>query len=213
MRCVAQRTYGGKTGDERLAERRDRLLAAGLERFGTEGVDGATITALCREAGVTARHFYEHFASVEELLLAVYEHVLDRHRGAVVAALADAPEDDLRARVRAAVGAAIAAWTQDRQMTRVAFLEVVGRTSRVEARRQAAIAEYTALVVAVADDLHARGLVPAPGRPLAARAVVGALIGLVEAWFVADDPPSAEALTAEAEPLALAALAGPTPAG
>ena len=204
---MAGRTYGGKTEAERAAERRARLVAAGLEHFGTTGAEGATITGLSRAAGVTARHFYEHFAAVDELLLGVYEHVLETHRGAVAAALAAAPEDDLDARVRAALDAALRAWSADRRMARVAFVEVVGASARVEARRQQAIAEYTDLVLAVADDLHRRGLSPSPGRRLAARAIVGALIGLIELWLFADDPPTVDDLLAEALVLARASLA------
>jgi AcrR family transcriptional regulator len=203
---VPGRTYGGKTEGERAADRRRRLLAAGLRHFAARGAGTATITGISRDAGVTARHFYEQFASIEELLLATYEQILDRHRGSVAAALAQAPEDDLELRVRAAIGAAVRAWTADRASAKVAFVEVVGHSARVEARRLRAIEEYTLLVLAVSDDLHRRGLAPAPGRRLAARALVGALIGLVELWLTDPDPPDPDAMIGEASVMAIAAL-------
>jgi AcrR family transcriptional regulator len=70
------RVYGGRSEPQRRAERRGRLLAAGLELFGTEGWGGTTIERLCTSAGVATRSFYEEFSSREALLLAVFEDVL-----------------------------------------------------------------------------------------------------------------------------------------
>ncbi|MGZ6827110.1 MAG: TetR/AcrR family transcriptional regulator, partial [Mycobacteriales bacterium] len=69
----AGRVYGGRSEEERRADRRARLVAAGLELFGTEGWAGATIERLCAGAGVATRSFYEEFSSREALLRAVYE--------------------------------------------------------------------------------------------------------------------------------------------
>jgi AcrR family transcriptional regulator len=137
------RTYRGLTADQRAADRRARLVAAGRRAFAGAGYAATTIEALCRAANVTARHFYEHFASREALLLAVYEEVLEGHRGAVARGLADAPEDTLEPRVRAAIAAAVGAWTADRGTARIAFIEVVGVSATVEARRLQAVDEYT----------------------------------------------------------------------
>lgn len=70
------RVYAGRSESERRADRRSRLLAAGLELFGTEGWSNATIERLCTSAAVATRSFYEEFASREALLLAVFEDVL-----------------------------------------------------------------------------------------------------------------------------------------
>lgn len=206
---MARRTYAGKTDEQRASERRRRLLDAGARLMARDGAGATTITGVSREAGITARHFYEHFASVEELLLGVYEDVLERHRGSVAAALQDAPADDLEAVLHAAVAAALAAWTSDPQAARIAFVEVVGFSARVEARRLQAIAEYTEIVGAIAADLHRRGLSAGPPRPLAARALVGAMIGLVEAWLTVEPRPATDDLVAEAILLARASVSTP----
>src|SRR5690242_4478130 len=72
----AGRVYGGRSERERRADRRARLLAAGLDLFGTDGWTATTIEKLCTAAGVATRSFYEEFASREALLLAVFEDVL-----------------------------------------------------------------------------------------------------------------------------------------
>jgi len=71
----AGQRYGGRTADERRAERRERLLDAGLELFGTQGYANTSIEALCSATRLNPRYFYESLKTREELLRAVY----DRH--------------------------------------------------------------------------------------------------------------------------------------
>src|SRR6266536_445680 len=51
-RQAVERRYRGRLPDERRAERRRRLLGAGLELFGTVGYHGTSIERLCAQAGV-----------------------------------------------------------------------------------------------------------------------------------------------------------------
>src|SRR3546814_9800124 len=69
------RRYGGASAEERAAERRSRLLAAGLELMGTRGLVGATVRGVAEEAGVAARYFYESFPTVDDLHLAVFDEI------------------------------------------------------------------------------------------------------------------------------------------
>ena len=52
---VARRTYGGRSAADRRAERRERLLEAGLALFGTDGYATSSIEKLCTHAGTTGR--------------------------------------------------------------------------------------------------------------------------------------------------------------
>ena len=74
----SRRSYGGVSADDRLAERRRRLLDAGLELFGTNGIAATTIADVCAQAGLTKRYFYESFATIDELAGAVFGEVTDR---------------------------------------------------------------------------------------------------------------------------------------
>jgi AcrR family transcriptional regulator len=73
----AGRRYGGRGAEERQRERRSRLVAAGLEVFGTTGYAAASVRQICREAGLTERYFYESFQGREELLRAVYDQLIE----------------------------------------------------------------------------------------------------------------------------------------
>src|SRR5690348_15017019 len=65
---VPRNPYCGVSAGARVAARRSRLLAAGLELFGTQGYLPTTIDQVCTEAGLTKRYFYESFRSCEDLL-------------------------------------------------------------------------------------------------------------------------------------------------
>lgn len=69
------RVYAGQTSEQRHAQRRARLLDAGLDAFAREGWEGATIAGVCRAAQLSPRSFYEHFPSREALLVAIAEQI------------------------------------------------------------------------------------------------------------------------------------------
>jgi AcrR family transcriptional regulator len=70
------RSYGGRSAQERAADRRARLLEAAITVLAAQG-ERATMTAICNEAGLTERYFYESFANRDAALVAALEHVSD----------------------------------------------------------------------------------------------------------------------------------------
>lgn len=82
------RPYRGVSAAERQRDRRERLLAAGLELFGTQGIAATRVEDVCAAAGLTKRYFYESFGSLDELVLAVVEDVLADLTAKVVPAIA-----------------------------------------------------------------------------------------------------------------------------
>jgi AcrR family transcriptional regulator len=69
------RVYAGLSLLERRSRRRDAFIQAGIHLFGRDGFDATTTRALCSEAGLTQRYFYEMFDSMEDLFLAVCVHL------------------------------------------------------------------------------------------------------------------------------------------
>ncbi len=63
--------------------RRDELIAAGVKLLGAEGGPALTVRAVCREAGLTERYFYESFADRDEFVRAVYDEVCTRAMAAL----------------------------------------------------------------------------------------------------------------------------------
>ena len=87
------RPYGGVDAADRLATRRAKLLAAGLDLLGADQDDAAelTVRGICRQAGVAARYFYESFADKDEFVGAVFDWVIADLAATTQAAVAAAP--------------------------------------------------------------------------------------------------------------------------
>ncbi len=88
------RPYRGVEAAERLATRRSRLLAAGLDLLGTEQISELTVRSICRRAGLAARYFYESFADKDEFVGAVFDWVIADLAATTQAAVAAAPPEE-----------------------------------------------------------------------------------------------------------------------
>ncbi|KAA1419311.1 TetR/AcrR family transcriptional regulator [Nocardioides humilatus] len=102
------RIWGGTTLAERQKDRRARLLAAGVTLIAAGGGQAVSVRAVCREAGLTSRYFYEHFQDRDELTVAVFQTLAEEGRSAIVDAVAAvAGSHDPRAVAVAAVEAVV----------------------------------------------------------------------------------------------------------
>lgn len=70
--------WSGVPIESRNALRRDDLIAAGVQLLGGEGGPALTVRAVCRNAKLTERYFYESFADRDEFVRAVYDDVCTR---------------------------------------------------------------------------------------------------------------------------------------
>jgi AcrR family transcriptional regulator len=100
------RVYGGKHGAERAAERRARFIEAGLDLFGTQGVQATTLRAVLAQAGLGSRYFYELFESLEALQVAIVEHLLEDAQEVALEAIAQAGTRQ-RDRIRRVIAAMV----------------------------------------------------------------------------------------------------------
>jgi AcrR family transcriptional regulator len=93
---TSARPYGGVDAADRLATRRAKLLAAGLDLLGADRDDAAelTVRGICRQAGVAARYFYESFADKDEFVGAVFDWVIADLAATTQAAVTAAPPEE-----------------------------------------------------------------------------------------------------------------------
>lgn len=165
--------WAGVPAAERRAERRARLLAAGLDLLGTEGVSGTTVRGVCRRARLNPRYFYESFATLDDLAVALYDGLVDQLTAEVSATQLTAGPDR-RARARAAVDRIVGFVDEDGRRARILYVEALGHPAL--SRRRAATGRH--LVELVARDAGA-----GPGARLAAAIVVGGLNEALMAWL------------------------------
>jgi AcrR family transcriptional regulator len=78
--------WSGVPLEDRQVLRRDELIAAGVQLLGGEGGPAVTVRAVCREAGLTERYFYESFTERDEFVRAVYDDVCARAMSALMSA-------------------------------------------------------------------------------------------------------------------------------
>lgn len=126
-------SWAGIPADERVRDRRQLLVAAALDLFGTEGDAATSVRAVCRSAGLNARYFYESFVDRDELLGAVYDQLATELGELLGTALLTAA-DDPTARTRAGIETVLRFITDDPRRAKVLFTE--GRANPVLAERR-----------------------------------------------------------------------------
>ncbi|MGW1288745.1 TetR/AcrR family transcriptional regulator [Streptomyces sp. NPDC002586] len=175
--------YGGRTAEDRQAERRRRFLDAALDLFGgAPGYRGTTVAALSQAAGLSTRQFYEEFRTLEDVLAALHLEVNGWAERAVLDALAGADGLPLAERAAALFRAYARDVTCDPRRIRITFVEIVGVSPRLEEQRLARRARWIDLIRAEADAAAVRGEAAPRDYRLAATAFVGSVNGLLHDW-------------------------------
>jgi AcrR family transcriptional regulator len=136
--------WRGQSPAQRSAVRRQQLLAAGLEVFGTSGWQQSTVRGLCAAAGLSERYFYESFTSRDELLLAVYDDLNEREFAMFSQAarhrldgIASTDDQTLMAVLHDALLAWFATFKADPRVARVRLIEVLGVSAQIDERYRA----------------------------------------------------------------------------
>ncbi|WP_165495484.1 TetR/AcrR family transcriptional regulator [Actinomadura roseirufa] len=186
--------YHGRAAAERRAERRERLLSAGLELFGTLGYAATSVERLCAAAGLSTRQFYQEFANRDAVLAALYEQVNGHAFAAVSAALDEAAGAAAAERVRRVVRAYVTVTVTDPRRARIACVECAGAGPAVQEHRREWSRRWAALLAAVGETAGARRPAPRDAH-LAAVGFAGAANALLHEWCTADPRPPLESVT------------------
>ncbi|MEI9887163.1 MAG: TetR/AcrR family transcriptional regulator [Rhizomicrobium sp.] len=184
------RRYAGASHADRRTERRARLVLAAIQVFGRAGREGATVAAICAEAGLTARYFYESFPNREALYLEAYREV-QRELLAELARWAD-PGDP----VRGALTGFYAALAQHPGLARVFLLDPHGRDPEMQAAGQDTARRLVLLFA------------PKTTAPLVAAGLLGAVIDIARRWIEAGFAEPVAEVVAAALPFVRAAGPG-----
>lgn len=191
----------GLDDQERADRRRQLLLDAALDYFGTRGYTKTTIEALCQSAGVGTTSFYELYANKEAIMADLYDQVTSAMGAAV------AEEYLLRSNEPNLIELLITRFVHhvvaDPRLARVAFIESAGISPELEEHRRRARNQFVEALVGIGSALRAKGgskanfspevsALPAPRRN--AVGVVGAIIEMVIDWLLDPDQDPIETL-------------------
>lgn len=195
--------YGGVPADERRADRRERLLEAGLDALGTDGPQ-TTVRGICERARLNPRYFYESFSGLDELMVAVFDQVAAEAMKAVLAAVQEYGEDP-EAAARATIRAFVGLMTEDPRKGRVAFVEAMGSEALIR-RRLDTLQRFAELVAAYGRGLEGAGDVDEQTTQLFAQMMVGGLAEALIAWLEGRLEVSREQLVEHSSAMFIAAM-------
>lgn len=130
----ASRVYGGVTGEQRIAERRRKLIEAGMNLFGSGDSASVRVKDVVVEAGLTERYFYESFSDLGALFDAVLELTMDTIENDVNAAVLGAADDSF-SRMSSALRKSVETLAADPRMIRIIFVEALGNGGRASSGR------------------------------------------------------------------------------
>ncbi|MFF5263072.1 TetR/AcrR family transcriptional regulator [Actinomadura viridis] len=177
--------YAGKAAAERQADRRRRFFEAGLDLFGAgPGYRATRLTDVCRAAGLSTRQFYEEFRTLEDLLAELHLYVNDTAQRAVLAALPETEGLSLVERHSRLFRAYAAGATADPRHARIAYVEVIGVSPRLDRQRLERRARWIDFLCGQAAEAVERGEIPPDDYHVAAAAFIGAVNGLMHDWSV-----------------------------
>jgi AcrR family transcriptional regulator len=175
------RPYRGVDAAERVADRRRRLLDAGLDLLGADDQDPAelTIRAICTRAGLGLRYFYESFTDKDDLIAQVYDWVIGRIATTTQAAVTAAPAGE---KSRAAMANIVQTIATDNRVGRLVFSSHLSN-GVVLRKRAESFALMVMLTYQTASELGAQ---PESQAKAAAHFVVGGVTQTITAWLDGD---------------------------
>lgn len=134
---VTGRPYSGKTAPQRDFERRERLLEAGLNLFGSKSFAKTTVEELCGRAKVSTRHFYQTYDNKEGLFADVYDAATTGSSDRTQAALAATRGKPIVERITPAYLAYVSPMIEDPRIARIIFVSIIGISPTLESKRLA----------------------------------------------------------------------------
>jgi AcrR family transcriptional regulator len=174
------RLYRGVDAADRLASRRASLLEAGLDLLGAKESAELTVRAICRQAGVAARYFYESFTDKDEFVSAVFDWVIAELATTTQAAVTAAQTED---QTRAGMANIVRTIGGDPRVGRLLFSAQPANAVLVRKR-----VESSALF-AMLSGRHVGNALRVPENDrikAAAHFVVGGVAQTISAWLTGD---------------------------
>lgn len=168
----ARRSWRGVSSEDRASARRDLLLDAAFELLGTEGWPAVTVRGVCREARLHPRYFYQAFEDLDDLLVAVFDRIVEGMRKAIADAVA-AAGSSATDRAHAGLHAVAHFVTDDRRRARVIYTEALGN-DRLRERRIETMHQFVSALVHTRDHSAAE---------VAAYISVGGFTNALVAWL------------------------------
>ncbi|MFD3510194.1 TetR/AcrR family transcriptional regulator [Nocardia sp. NPDC058666] len=174
------RTWGGRTAEQRKAQRRTALVEAAVEIWLDSGWAAVTMRGVCQRAALNDRYFYEHFADRDELLAQVWDEVcveVFAELAGVVVEQTGRPPLEI---ARATIARAVELQTDLRGRARILLADHAG-SAVLEQRRKTMLTDATDGLIAFAWP-YLRPDVDETAMRMSTLAGIGGFVELLSAW-------------------------------
>ena len=178
--AVQSGVYRGMSAERRRAERRERLMEATLEVW-ADPERRTTMTAVCGEAGLSERYFYESFADLDAALRAVLDATAEEIERTSTTA-SEAAGEDPAARTTAMVEAFVDLIARDPRKGRVAIVEA-GAMPELRSRRTELMRHFAHRAATEAREMFGPSGRSETEDEVAGLLFVGGMAELVTAWL------------------------------
>ena len=173
-----ERSWGGRTADERRAERRHQLMDAAIRTYGAKGFRNSSVKAVCVAAGLTERYFYEWFENSEDMLQQCFKLVSSEMISKVRDAARNA-RGGKRERVRVALLTYLEHLKGNPPAARLFLVEMASISRETDILVSKSLDEFGCLLLDVMGRRFLRDDLP----PLLLKGVVGGGLYVTKAWI------------------------------
>ncbi|WP_312324374.1 TetR/AcrR family transcriptional regulator [Acinetobacter schindleri] len=119
-----ERQFKGLSMAERQQARREKLIEAGIQAYGTHGFFSVTIKDICTEAKLTERYFYESFKKSEHLFQTIFLKLIDELQQNVMQAMMQASSDPKKM-IEAGLTALLTTLRDNPRMARIIYIDAM----------------------------------------------------------------------------------------
>ncbi|MCT8089349.1 TetR/AcrR family transcriptional regulator [Acinetobacter sp. C_4_1] len=121
---IKERQFKGLSLSERKQARREKLIEAGIEAYGTHGFFAVTVKDICNEAKLTERYFYESFKKSDELFQTIFLKLIDQLQHNVMQAIMQASTDPKKM-IEAGLTALLTTLKDNPRMARIIYIDAM----------------------------------------------------------------------------------------
>jgi AcrR family transcriptional regulator len=197
---VTERSYRGKSGGERAAERRARLIDATIAVLSASGEAHATMTAVCAAAGLTERYFYESFSGLDDAKLAALDSVCQEILTLATAKVEETVDQSPEARVHAVMEGFVD-WVNEAPAKASVAVIHASANPRMRARRSELLAVFADFVAREAAEFYGEDAWPMDRARVHGLVYIAGFAELVASWLSGDVQLTGDELVETAEGL------------
>lgn len=181
------------------------IIKAAIAVMAEHGYHGTSVRDIADRADLSPASLYNHFASKQQILVAIMERGIEELTRRTREALEPVPEDDPAERLRAIVAVHVLYHLEDQRGTLLGTSELRALEEPVRSAHVAKRVAHQRIFETVVADGVRRGVFTTPYPVDAARAVV-TMCTAVATWYREDGPLSPEEIAKRYQELSLAAV-------